>query len=214
MSTRPIRILIVDDHRVVREGLRAMLRRQPGVEVVGEASSKEEALVGAERLRPDVAVVDVRLGRDSGLELCRLLQERVPEVKTVVLTVYEDEQYVLEALRCGARGYLLKKATDEDLARAFQQVMEGEVVVDPSLSGRLAMRVARGEKGKNRYGLSHRELEVLRGVVDGLSNQKIAERLFIGEETVRTHMKSILKKLGAEDRAHAVSIALREGLLS
>jgi DNA-binding NarL/FixJ family response regulator len=190
-----------------------MLRRQPGVEVVGEAAGKEEALVAVERLRPDVALVDVRLGRDSGLELCRLLAERAPEVKTVVLTVYEDEQYVLEALRCGARGYLLKKATDEDLARAFEQVMEGEVVVDPSLSGRLALRVARSEKGRNRYGLSARELEVLRGVVDGLSNQKIAERLFIGEETVRTHMKSILRKLGAEDRAHAVSIALREGLL-
>ncbi|HWO69899.1 MAG TPA: response regulator transcription factor [Actinomycetota bacterium] len=213
----PIRVLVVDDHRIVREGLRAMLIDVPEIEIVGEAEDAEGALRLIERERPHVVLLDLRLRRTSGLDACRQITERHPDVHVVFLTVYEDEQYIFEALRAGARGYMLKKATPEDLVRVLQSIQEGEVVIDPSLGGRIALRSAAlrpgaGWPGAHR-GLTQRESEVLQHLAKGLDNRSIGRALYISEDTVKSHVKAILRKLGARDRAHAVSIALREGLV-
>lgn len=213
----PIRVLVVDDHRIVREGLRAMLVDVPEIEILGEAEDAEGALRLIERERPDVVLLDLRLRRTSGLDACRQITERYPDVRVVFLTVYEDEQYIFEALRAGARGYMLKKATPEDLVRVLQSIQEGEVVIDPSLGGRIALRSATfrpgaGWPGAHR-GLTQRESEVLQYLAKGMDNRSIGRALYISEDTVKSHVKAILRKLGARDRAHAVSIALREGLV-
>lgn len=217
MTARPIRIVIVDDHRIVREGLRSMLQDVPELEIVGEAEDLDRALVAIAQTHPDVVLLDLRLQRSSGLDACRTIVERHPEVHVVFLTVYEDEQYVFEALRAGARGYMLKKATPEDIVRILQAVIGGEVVVDPALGGRIALRAAALREGRSwpgvELGLTPREGEVLVHLVRGLDNREIARSLFISEDTVKTHVKAILRKLGARDRAQAVAIALRGGLV-
>jgi DNA-binding NarL/FixJ family response regulator len=215
--SQAIRIVIVDDHRIVREGLRSMLHDIGELEIVGEAEGLDRALVVIEETHPDVVLLDLRLRRESGLDACRTIAERHPEVHVVFLTVYEDEQYIFEALRAGARGYMLKKATPEDIVRILQAVMGGDVVVDPALGGRLALRAAALRQGKSwpgaELGLTQREGEVLSHLVRGLDNREIGKVLFISEDTVKTHVKAILRKLGARDRAQAVSIALRGGLV-
>ncbi len=215
--TEPIRIVIVDDHLVVREGLRAMLDGVPEVEVVGEAESMGKALVVVAETEPDVVLLDLRLQGGSGLEVCRAIVERHPGVRVVFLTVYEDEQYVFEALRAGAAGYMLKKASPQDIVRILQAVQAGDVVVDPSLGGQIALRAAATRGGDfwpgAHLGLTRREGEVLTQLVKGLSNQDIAKALFITEDTVKTHVRAVLRKLGARDRAQAVSLALRSGLV-
>ncbi|HEX9696174.1 MAG TPA: response regulator transcription factor [Actinomycetota bacterium] len=211
----PIRLGIIDDHRMVREGLRTMLREQRAVEIVGEAENEEEALRMIERDKPEVVLLDIRLRGTNGLEACRVIRERFPDVRVVFLTVYEDEQYVFEALRAGASGYILKKIGDEDLVQVVQSVRDGETIVDSALSGKVALRAAsRGSSwAEARYGLSPREAEVLGLITQGLSNQKIAQALFITEETVKSHVRAVLRKLGVHDRTQAVSLALREGLV-
>ena len=213
----PIRVVIVDDHRVVREGLKAMLEGVPELEIVGEAEDVDRALAVIASARPDVVLLYVRLQRSSGLDACRTIVQRHPEVRVVFLTVYEDEQYVFEALRAGGRGYLLKRATPEDLVRELQAVREGEVVIDPALGGQIALRVAALRSGWDwpgaTLGLTEREGEVLAHLVKGLDNRAIGHALYISEDTVKSHVKAILRKLGARDRAQAVSIALRQGLV-
>jgi DNA-binding NarL/FixJ family response regulator len=213
----PIRVLVVDDHRVVREGLRAMLRGVVELEIVGEAEDAEQALSVIEADRPDVVLLDVRLRHGSGLDACRMIVDRHPAVSVVFLTVYEDEQYVFEALRAGGRGYMLKKATPEEIVAVLRAVRTGEVVIDPALGGRIALRLA--ERGTERrwpgadLGLTAREGEVLTHLVKGMDNRSIARALFISEETVRTHVKAVLRKLEARDRVEAVAIALRRGIV-
>ncbi len=215
---RPIRLVVVDDHQMVREGLAAMVAPLPELDIVGSAATSDDALGLIEGLRPDVALVDVSLRGESGLELCRRIIERVPEVAVVCLTVYDDEQYLFEALRAGARGFLLKRITAEGLLQSLQAILEGETVVDPLLSGRLA-RVAAGSEAHGlywpgmQYGFTKREAEVLQAVSEGLSNREIAEQLFVSEETVKSHLKSIYRKLSVRDRAEAIALALREGLV-
>lgn len=208
-------MLIVDDHQMVREGLRAMLR-DTKVEIVGEAANLEGALVEIEEKGPDAVLLDVRLQGQSGLEACRVLTEKHPEVAVVFLTVYEDEQYVFEALRAGAKGYMLKRASPDDIIRVLELVGEGQTVVDPTLTGQIAKRAAQVRPGHiwpgSEIGLTQRESEVLRAMVDGLNNRSIAEQLVISEDTVKTHVRAIFRKLGVTDRAHAVSVALREGI--
>ena len=216
MSASPISIVIVDDHRVVREGLRAMLDGVPEVQIVGEAEDGTGALAAIEREHPAVALLDLRLQGESGLDICRAIGEKHPEVHVVFLTVYEDEQYVFEALRAGARGYMLKKASPEDLVGILQSVQAGEVVIDPSLGGQIALRAASMRTGDSwpgvHVGLTRREGEVLEQVVKGLNNREIAQALYISEDTVKTHVRAVLRKLGVKDRAQAVSYALRNGL--
>lgn len=215
--TEPIRAIIVDDHRMVREGLRAMLDSVPEVDIVGEAEDMRGALAAAEANVPDVVLLDLRLQGASGLDACRTLAEQHPEVKVVFLTVYEDEQYVFEALRAGARGYMLKKASPEDIVRILQAVQAGDVVIDPSLGGQIAMRAASIRKGGSwpgaQAGLTQREGEVLEHLVKGKNNREIGETLFISEDTVKTHVRSILRKLEVKDRAGAVAKALRGGMI-
>lgn len=217
MTADRIRVLIVDDHRVVREGLRAMLRRSPRVEVVGEAEDGATSMAAVSSIAPDVVLLDVKLGAENGLEVCRRLTARHPEAKVIFLTVYEDEQYVLEALRAGARGYVLKSVSREDLLRIVQEVHAGGVIVDPAISGQIALRAASflGERdwpGAD-FLLTQREGEILTHLAKGLDNHQISQVLSVSDETVKSHVKAILRKLRARDRAMAVSIAFRHGLV-
>jgi DNA-binding NarL/FixJ family response regulator len=212
---RPIPVVIVDDHRMVREGLRTMLRQHPRVEIVGEAEDEAGAVHVIDETRPEVVLLDIRLRGTSGLDTCRLIHQRFPDVRIVFLTVYEDEQYIFEALRAGASGYILKKIGDDDLVKVIRSVRDGEVIIDPSLTGQIALRAASRSRSwaEARFGLSPREAQVLDLITRGLSNHDIAQQLFIGEETVKSHVRSILRKLGVQDRTQAVSVALREGIV-
>ena len=217
MESRPLRIVLVDDHEMVLQGLKAMLMPFRGrVEVVGEAHGGQAALDAVATLAPDIVLCDVRLQGSSGLDLCRRLIELTPGQQVVLLSVYEDEQYLFEALRAGARGYLVKRIDGAELVRSLERAADGETVIDPTLAGRAmgtAARLASGEYWPGaRHGLTHRESEVLALVVSGLSNRAIAGRLVVGDETVKTHLRSIYRKLAVNDRAGAVATALREGI--
>jgi len=212
----PIRLLLVDDHQMVLDGLRAMLRPHAAdVEVVAATTDPAEARRLVVDSRPDVALIDVRMRSMSGLELCAELLRLAPEVKVVLLTVYDDEQYLYEGLRAGAKGYLTKQVVAEELLDHVCRVLDGEIVVDPGLAGRVALSAARLDRGEfwpgAALGLSQRESEVLELIVRGKSNKNIAEDLMLGDETIKTHVRSLYRKLGVTDRAQAVAYALREG---
>jgi len=212
----PIRLLLVDDHQMVLDGLRAMLRPHAAdVEVVAATTDPAEARRLVVDSRPDVALIDVRMRSMSGLELCAELLRLAPEVKVVLLTVYDDEQYLYEGLRAGAKGYLTKQVVAEELLDHVRRVLDGEIVVDPGLAGRVALSAARLDRGEfwpgAALGLSQRESEVLELIVRGKSNKNIAEDLMLGDETIKTHVRSLYRKLGVTDRAQAVAYALREG---
>jgi DNA-binding NarL/FixJ family response regulator len=213
----PVRVLLVDDHEVVLEGLRSMLASQrERVVVVGATIDPEEAIHLCGELQPDLVLLDVRLKGASGLDLCVELTRRYPTSRVVFFTVYDDEQYLFQALRVGASGFLLKRTTAADLAGHLEQVMAGVLVVDPAIAGRTAMTAARLQAGEfwpgAHLGLTQRESEVLGLMVRGLSNRAIAQQLIIGEETVKSHTRSMYRKLQVEERAQAVGVALREGL--
>lgn len=217
MTSRPVRVVLVDDHELVIEGLKAMLARFSGrVRVVGQAGSAEAAMPVVTGLSPDVVLCDVRLRGSSGLDLCRRLVEQRPGCRVVLLSVYDDEQYLYQALRAGAAGYLLKRISGEELVSSLEQANAGQTVLDPMMAARVASTAARLDSGEfwpgARLGLSQRESEVLGLIVAGLSNRAIAARLIIGEETVKSHTSAIYRKLGVGDRAGAVAAALREGV--
>jgi DNA-binding NarL/FixJ family response regulator len=213
----PLRLLLVDDHQVVLEGLASMLASQSHRVVIAASTTEaDEALRLAAERQPDVVLLDVRLRGASGLDLCAELVRRHPGLKVVFFTVYDDEQYLFQALRVGASGFLLKTTTGPELADHLDRVMEGDVAVDPTLAGRVAMTAARLQSGEfwpgARLGLTQRESEVLGLMVRGLSNRAIALRLSIGEDTVKTHARAVYRKLEVSDRAQAVAVALREGI--
>lgn len=218
MGTQPLRLVMVDDHEMVLEGLKALLARFPGrVRVVGQAVSADEAEPLVAALDPDVVVSDVRLrGSASGLDLCRRLVEANPDRRVVLLSAYDDEQYLFQALRAGAAGYLLKSIDREELVRQLERAAKGETVVDPTMAGRAAASAARLQAGEFWPGahlsLTQRESEVLGFLVAGLSNRAIASKLVLAEETVKSHVRAIFRKLEVNDRAGAVAVALREGL--
>ncbi len=216
MVDRPLRLVIVDDHEMVRTGLKAMLSGLIDVRVVGEASDADGGVRVTADLEPDIVVCDVRLGGASGLDMCRTLLAHNPDRRVVMLTVYDDEQYLYQALRAGARGYLLKRIDGAELVRQLHRVHRGEIVVDVALAGRVAAAAARIDAGEfwpgARLGLTQRESEVLALIVAGLTNPAIAGRLIVGEETVKSHVRSVYRKLDVPDRAAAVARALREGL--
>lgn len=214
---RPVRLLLVDDQEVVRQGLAAMLARHTQrIRIVGEAEDAEQAERLALNLKPDVVLCDVRLGAASGLDVCERLAARLPSVRVVMLSVYDDPQYLYQALRAGAAGYLLKQVQGAELATYVERAAAGEVVIDSTLAGRVALHAARLDSGEfwsgAALGLSQRESEVLELLVAGLSNRAIAGRLVLGEETVKTHLRGLYRKLDVNDRAAAVAVALREGL--
>jgi DNA-binding NarL/FixJ family response regulator len=213
----PMRLVIVDDHQMVLDGLKAMLgpyREQ--VQVVGEASDPGEAVSLVTSLNPDAVLLDVRLRGASGLDLCGDILAARPACKVVFLTVYDDEQYLYQALRVGAAGFLLKRIRGAELVDYLRRIADGEVLIDPSLAGRVALSAARLHSGEfwpgAHLGLTQRESEVLSLLVAGLSNRAIAAKLVVSEETVKTHSRGIYRKLGVSDRAAAVTVALREGV--
>ena len=213
----PLRVVLVDDHPMVLEGLKAMLaRRAREIRIVGQATNNDDAFRVVGDLRPDVVVLDVRLGQDSGLDVCRRLIARDPACRVVFLTVYDDEQYLFQALRAGAVGYLLKRVDGRQLVEHMQSVRAGEIVIDSALAGRAtatAARLAAGEFWPGAHlGLTQRESEVLSLMVAGHHNRAIASRLVVGEETVKSHVSSVYRKLDVSDRSAAVAAALREGL--
>lgn len=213
----PVRVVLVDDHEMILAGLQAMLAGFTGrVRVVGQAAEPDEAARLVIALKPDIVLLDVRLGGHSGLDLCRLLTSKAPESRVVFLSVYDDEQYVFEALRAGAMGYLLKRVDGLELVRRLEEVNGGETVVDPTLAGRMAASAARLNRGEfwpgAHRGLTQRESEVLSLLVGGLSNRAIASRLHLSEETVKSHLRTLYRKLEVTDRSAAITIALREGL--
>jgi DNA-binding NarL/FixJ family response regulator len=217
VAAEPVRIVLVDDHEMVIEGLKAMLAAFSGrVQVVGQAVGAERALSVVEELQPDIVLTDVRMQGSSGLDLCQELRQRDPGRKVVMLSVYDDEQYLFQALRVGASGYLLKSISSDDLVRQLEFVHSGETAIDPGMAARAVDTAARMQRDEfwpgARQGLTQRESEILSFVVSGLSNRAIATKLVIGDETVKSHLRSIYRKLGVSDRAGAVATALREGI--
>ena len=213
----PVRLVLVDDHEMVIEGLRAMLTAfSDRIEVVGQAINAEQAMAVIAETGPDIVLCDVRMRGESGLDLCLALRERDPECRVVMLSVYDDEQYLYEALRVGASGYLLKSISSDDLVHQIELAHLGETVIDPGLAARAAGTAARLQRDEfwpgARQGLTQRESEILAYMVSGLSNRGIATKLVIGDETVKSHLRSIYRKLGVADRTSAVATALREGI--
>lgn len=205
----PIRLLIVDDHPVVRDGLRGMFLGDLNCEVVGEAADGAEAVALAKRLRPDVILMDLHMPGMDGVNAIRELVKLDSPPRILVLTTYDQDSYVLPAIEAGATGYLLKDAPRDELMRAVRAVAEGKTVLAPSVAGRLVSQVRRPQ----REVLSQREMEILRLVANGTTNREIARSLFISEATVKTHLLHIYEKLGVPDRAAAVSAAYQRGLL-
>ena len=209
----PIRILVVDDHAVVREGLRVFLDLQDGFEVVGEAADGDEAIAAADRLRPDVVLMDLVMPRRDGLAAMRVLRERVPGARVIVLTSFLDEDKLLPALRAGAAGYLLKNAQPQELERAVRAAHAGEAVLDPVVAARLVTALAAGGDDEPIDRLTPREREVLVLVARGFPNKRIARELTLSEKTVKTHVGHVLAKLAVTDRTQAAVIAVRSGLV-
>src|SRR6476661_716169 len=217
LASGPVRIVLVDDHEMVIEGLKAMLAAfADRVMVVGQAVGAERALRVVDELDPDIVLSDVRMQGSSGLDLCQTLRARRPDRKVVMLSVYDDEQYLFQALRVGAAGYLLKSIGSDELVRQLEFVHSGATAIDPSMAARAVDTAARMQRDEfwpgARQGLTQRESEILSYMVTGLSNRGIANRLVIGDETVKSHLRSIYRKLGVSDRTGAVATALREGI--
>jgi two-component system, NarL family, response regulator LiaR len=209
----PIRVLVVDDHAVVREGLRAFLELQDGIVVVAEAADGREAVETAVRLRPDVVLMDLVMPRLDGVTAMRELRESLPEARVIVLTSFLDDDKLLPALRSGAAGYLLKNAKPEELVRAVRAAYAGEALLDPVVGARLVATLAAdgGEEPLDR--LTPREREVLVLIGRGFPNKRIALELGLAEKTVKTHVGHVLAKLGVTDRTQAAVLAVRAGLV-
>ena len=210
-----IRILIVDDHPVVREGISAMLAREPDLQVVGEARDGMDALDKARQLRPDVVLMDLQMPRLDGAEAIRRIRADDPSINFIVLTTFDSDEFIFKGIEAGARGYLLKDAPRDDLFRAVRAVYRGESLIQPAVATKLLNRFAElSRRGPAEDTLSAREIEVLQLMSRGAPNKEIARRLFISESTVKTHVTNIFQKLGANDRTEAVTIALQRGLIS
>jgi NarL family two-component system response regulator LiaR len=206
-----VRVLVVDDHGVVREGLRTFLRLQEGIEVVGEAADGVEAVHAAEQLEPDVVLMDLVLPRVDGIEAMRRIRERLPSTRVIVLTSFADDDKLLPAVRAGAAGYLLKTAEPQEVVRAIRAAHAGGAVLDPPAAGRLLDALA--AEPARQAPLTPREHEVLALLARGFANKRIALELGVSEKTVKAHVGRILAKLGVADRTQAALYAVRERLL-
>ena len=198
-----IRVLVADDHPVVRQGLCTMLELEDDITVVGRAADGEEAVALARSEKPDITLLDVQMPALDGIEALRRIRADDPDARVIVLTTYQNEDYVFPSLRAGARGYLLKDTSPEELARAIRVVAAGESLLDPVMV----------EEAQDTGGLSPRELDVLRLMADGLNNAQIGTTLFVSENTVKTHVSNIFTKLGCRDRAAAVLTAWKRHLI-
>jgi DNA-binding NarL/FixJ family response regulator len=211
MSTnRAIRLLIVDDHPVVRDGLSGIFAGDPDFEVVGQAANGVEAVTQAQELQADVVLMDLRMPEMGGVEAIKQLRKRTPSAHVIVLTTYDAENEVLTAIEAGATGYLLKDAPREELIRAVRAAHRGESVLSPSVAGRLMGRARRPATDA----ISPRELEVIKLIAGGANNREAAAKLFVSEATIKTHLIHVFEKLGVRDRAAAVSEAYKRHLIS
>lgn len=220
-SSDRIRILVVDDYTLVREGFARMLELCPDFEVVGQASSAQEALDRCRLLQPDLVLMDIKLPLINGIEATRMIKDKWPNIEVVILSMYDEDEYVMEAVKAGATGYLLKDVTHEQLFETVRVVYNGGSMMQPNLARKLLRefaQIARSSPGVSRpegnaqpLVLSDREVEVLQSVAEGKSNKEIADALTISEKTVKAHLRSIFRKLEVGDRAQAVAYAMRRG---
>ncbi len=211
-----IRLLIVDDHEMVREGLKAMLVSEPDFSIVGDAANAEQALTLIERLRPDIALLDIRLPGTSGIEVCRTVTTRYPETAVIILTTYTDDTLIAQAIQAGARGFILKDIERFDLKRSIRAVARGEAAIDPKAAVAVLAQLrkapqANGETAPEQ--LSSQQLVILRLVAQGLSSREIATQLYLSENTVKGYVQEILHRLGVKNRTEAVMVAVKQGWL-
>ena len=211
---KTVRVAIADDHSLVRQGLRRYLETAEGIEVVGEAANGKELLGVIGETAPDIALIDIRMPEMDGLEAARHIREDHPDVNVIMLSAYDDRQFVVEAVRAGARGYVLKARDAEHLIQTVRLVAGGNMVIDPQLVVALAEELSDAkERDRKADTLTAREIEVLQLLAFGHTNKDIAEKLFISPDTVKTHLEHIFEKLGASDRTAAVAEALRRRLI-
>jgi two-component system response regulator NreC len=212
-----IRVVIADDHAVVREGIKMILSREPDIEIVGEAGNGREALDLVAKTKPHVVVMDISMPEMGGVEATRRVKEAHPKVNVLALTMHEDESYVFQLLKAGASGYVLKRGAAQDLVQAIRSAARGEAFLYPSVARSvLADYLKRVEAGEERHrfdGLTDREREILALIAEGLSNQEIARKLYISIKTVQTHRTHIMEKLDLHNRAQLVRYAIRKGLI-
>ena len=212
---RPLRLLLVDDHEVVRQGLAALVARRPAFEMVAEAGTVAEAVAAARRFRPDIVVMDVRLPDGTGIEACRDIRAEMPETRVVMLTSYPDEEAVLAAILAGASGYLLKQIRGRDLVAALESVGRGDSLLDPAVTERVLERVRRmaaGEMADELASLTSQERKILFLVADGKTNKEIAAVVFLSDKTVKNYVSSILSKLDLQRRAQAAAFMAKHRL--
>jgi two-component system, NarL family, response regulator DevR len=207
----PIRVFLLDDHEVVRRGVHDLLNDEPDITVVGEAANVEQALIRVPALRPQVAVLDVRLPDGDGVSVCRELRSQMPELACLMLTSFDDEEALLDSIMAGASGYVLKQIKGSDLVSAVRTVAAGQSLLDPSATARLMARLRQGQEPEPEPdalpGLTDREREILALIGEGLTNRQIGQRLYLAEKTVKNHISRLLAKLGVERRIQAAVIA-------
>ncbi|HZU00593.1 MAG TPA: response regulator transcription factor [Ktedonobacteraceae bacterium] len=212
-----IHILLADDHTILRAGLKMMLNAQPDMEVVGEASDGRQAITETQRLQPDIILMDITMPEMNGIEATRQIKKLVPESRILILTMHEHDEYVFQALRAGASGYMLKEAADTELISALHIIQSGQFYLSPMaqsvLVGDYLQRVRIGEEKDSYSSLTEREREILKLIAEGYTNNQIAERLVISPKTVDTHRTHIMDKLNLHSRAELVKYAMRRGLL-
>lgn len=210
-----VRVLIVDDHPIVRQGVRSVLANHADIEVVGEADGAASLFANLESIKPDVVLLDIRMPGQNGIEITQRLKREYPDIKVILLSTYDDEEFLFGALRAGAEGYLLKSASNEVLASSIRQVGRGERLLSPALVGKVMREFQDLAKEKTRAdsGLSDQELQVLRMIASGSTNKEIAENLYWSEVTVKRKVQDILEKMGVANRAQAVAEASKRGLL-
>lgn len=217
-----IRVILAEDHAVVRQGTRQLLERYSDVEVIGEASDGQEAVALVQELKPDVVIMDVRMPRMSGIEATRKVKEQFPDVGILALTAHDDDEYVFALLEAGANGYLLKTAEIEELVKAIRSVHAGQSALDPLVTQKVVAQFMNGKSlpdvmaqvSEEMDGLTSRELEVLRLVGQGLTNKEVAQQLYISDRTVQAHLSSIFSKLQVASRTEAVMYAIRKGWIT
>ena len=212
-----IKIMIVDDHPVVREGLKQLLGIKEDIEVIAEASSGLECLEIIEEIQPDIIFMDLKMPGISGIETTRIICEKFPHMNVLVLTIYNEERHVSEAIRCGAKGYVLKTASSEELYSAINHVIKNQAFLDPAITSKVIKYLQKDRpisELKKESNLTKREFEVLRYLVDGLKDREIGKEMHISAHTVRSHIKNIFKKLYVTSKAQAVAEAINKGLIS
>ncbi|MGH2496273.1 MAG: response regulator [Ktedonobacteraceae bacterium] len=211
-----IRLLIIDDHEMVREGLKAMLSAEPDFDIVGDAANAEQAFTLIERLRPDIILLDIRLPGTSGIEVCRTVTERYPETSVIILTTFTDESLVEQCIKAGARGFIVKDIERFDLKRSIRAVARGEAAIDTKAAVAVLAQLRRTPHNNTEpapESLSSQQIVILRLVAQGLSSREIATRLYLSENTVKGYVQEILHRLGVKNRTEAVMVAVKQGWL-